>query len=154
MGREFEPAAFKYQDKLKENLLRTTAGNYIRLKTACYTIKGEEEYLNLTQDKLEEGLIKLKNSSYCLFDSIENVLPDDCFVATAVYGNAHAPQVEALREFRDNVLMQNKMGRAFVNFYYSGAGEKTANFIKEHLPSAIPPIRKGLDTLVEKYRTF
>ena len=154
MGREFEPASFKEQDRLNKNLLKTTAGNYIRLKSAFYTIDGRDYGLNKVQDRLEDGLIKLNDNSYSPFDSIEKVQEDDCFVATAVYGNSHAPQVEVLREFRDNVLMQNKMGRAFVNFYYSGAGEKTANFIKEHLPSAIPPIRKGLDTLVEKYRTF
>jgi hypothetical protein len=139
---------------LDENFLRTTAGNYIRLKTSLYTIDGKERELNKVQDRLEDGFVKLLDDSYAPFDSIENVQEEDCFVATAVYGDINAPQVQALRDFRDNVLMNNKMGRAFVNFYYSGAGEKTANFIKEHLPSAISPIRKGLDTLVEKYKKF
>ena len=76
-----------------------------------------------------------------------------CFVATVVYGDINAPQVEALRGFRDNVLMQSELGKTFVNFYYSGAGEKTANLIKKHLPSTIPSIRKGLDALIERYST-
>jgi len=71
-----------------------------------------------------------------------------CFVATVVYLSVTAPQVEALRDYRDNVLMKSSVGRAFVDFYYSGAGEKTADFIKRQLPSTIPLIRRGLDRLV------
>ena len=81
----------------------------------------------------------------------EEYARDDCFVATAVYGDRNAPQVEALREFRDNVLMQDPMVKVFVAFYYGGAGKRTANFIREHLPSTIPAIRKGLDVLVGRY---
>jgi hypothetical protein len=75
---------------------------------------------------------------------------DECFVATAVYGDAHAPQVEALRTFRDMVLKNSAPGRAFIELYYSGTGKKAAHFIKEHVPSAIPVISKGLDALVER----
>lgn len=88
-----------------------------------------------------------KHSKKGIFDG------DPCFVATAVYGDNNAPQVQTLREFRDKVLMMSNIGRSFVNFYYSGAGRKTANFIKNHLPSTIPTIRRGLDVLVERYST-
>ena len=74
-----------------------------------------------------------------------------CFVATAVYGDIDAPQVQVLREFRDDVLMRNEVGRTAVNFYYSGFGEGFANFIKTHTPSTIPLIRRGLDSLVKRY---
>jgi hypothetical protein len=47
--------------------------------------------------------------------------------------------------------MRSAAGRALVDFYYSGAGRRTAGFVREHLPSAIPAIRKGLDALVEIY---
>lgn len=74
----------------------------------------------------------------------------DCFIATTVYCNPDAPQVEALRQFRDNCLSKASWGRALVAVYYSGAGKSTADFIKNHLSSAIPVIRRGLDFLVEK----
>ena len=76
---------------------------------------------------------------------------DSCFVATAVYGDGNAPPVEILREYRNKVLMNNPIGKAFVDFYYSGAGKLVANLIKEKIPGAIPLIRKGLDALVESY---
>jgi hypothetical protein len=71
-----------------------------------------------------------------------------CFVATAVYGNINAPQVQALREIRDCILMKNYFGKEFVRFYYGGAGKKAAEVIKNNLPSVIPAIRKGLDFMV------
>jgi len=46
-------------------------------------------------------------------------LPNDgCFIATAAYGFYSAPQVQALRDFRDHYLLTNELGRAFVEFYY------------------------------------
>ncbi|MCU0531373.1 MAG: hypothetical protein MUE76_04680, partial [Syntrophales bacterium] len=41
-----------------------------------------------------------------------------CFIATAAFGSAMAPEVERLREFRDSCLLTNGPGRAFVDFYY------------------------------------
>ena len=41
-----------------------------------------------------------------------------CFIATAAFGSYMAPDVVLLRQFRDNWLLTNTPGRAFVNFYY------------------------------------
>ncbi len=41
-----------------------------------------------------------------------------CFIATAAYGSYMDPHVYALRQFRDNVLMQTTPGRWFVSLYY------------------------------------
>lgn len=85
----------------------------------------------------------------CKAENNESLL--DCFIATAVYGDRNAPQVQTLRDFRDNVLIKSSIGKTITNFYYSGAGKRTADFIKRHLPSTIPIVRKGLDVLVERY---
>ena len=82
---------------------------------------------------------------------VESDDDDECFVATAVYGDRNAPQVNVLRDFRDNVLAKSATGKAFVDFYYSGAGKKAASFVKKRLSSAIPVIKKSLDVLVERY---
>jgi hypothetical protein len=41
-----------------------------------------------------------------------------CFIATAAYGDADAPEVEALRRFRDRRLLTSRPGAAFVRLYY------------------------------------
>lgn len=41
-----------------------------------------------------------------------------CFIATAVYDSPQAPEIESLRQFRDDILLQSKAGRSFVALYY------------------------------------
>jgi len=42
-----------------------------------------------------------------------------CFIATAVYGRADAPELETFRRFRDEFLLKRSMGKLFMSFYYS-----------------------------------
>jgi hypothetical protein len=42
-----------------------------------------------------------------------------CFIATAVYGTALHEDIDVLRDFRDEYLMPNPAGRAFVQIYYN-----------------------------------
>lgn len=42
-----------------------------------------------------------------------------CFIATAAYGTEMEPEVEMLREFRDERLLPNPLGKKLVDFYYS-----------------------------------
>jgi len=41
-----------------------------------------------------------------------------CFIATAAYGTPQAEEIDRLREFRDDVLLQNILGTLFVGAYY------------------------------------
>ena len=54
-----------------------------------------------------------------------------CFIATAAYGSPIDPHVEILRKFRDKYLVTNKLGRCFVNLYYSYS-PKLAKYISKH----------------------
>jgi phage tail protein X len=69
-----------------------------------------------------------------------------CFIATAAYGFYSAPQVQALRDFRDRYLITCWPGRAFVAWYYR-YGPRGADFINAH-PFLKPLVRVALFPLV------
>ncbi|HQL64880.1 MAG TPA: hypothetical protein PLS78_03365 [bacterium] len=52
-----------------------------------------------------------------------------CFIATAAYGTPFAKEVDVLRKFRDEKLLKNRAGTAFVRFYYRHS-PPVADFIK------------------------
>jgi hypothetical protein len=54
-----------------------------------------------------------------------------CFIATAAYGSYMEPHVMILREFRDRFLLNNRMGKAFVEAYYQYS-PPLADFIAKH----------------------
>ena len=51
-----------------------------------------------------------------------------CFIATAAYGTETASQLDVLRDFRDQVLLESALGSRFVAAYYK-LSPPVANFI-------------------------
>jgi len=60
-----------------------------------------------------------------------------CFIATAAYGSAESAPVVMLREFRDQVLLNFKVGRAFVSWYYSWS-PPWAEWLEENAVFRVP----------------
>nr|WP_304952638.1 CFI-box-CTERM domain-containing protein [Xylophilus sp. ASV27] len=69
-----------------------------------------------------------------------------CFVASAVYGSASAPEVVVLRRFRDNTLRRFWLGRMFIKAYYRFS-PPVANFLAKR-PRIASRVRALLDVLV------
>ncbi len=69
-----------------------------------------------------------------------------CFIATAVFGTPLAPEINVLRNFRDQSLETNRLGQMAVDAYYS-VSPPIADYIrdKEYLKSAV---RLVLDPIV------
>jgi hypothetical protein len=63
-----------------------------------------------------------------------------CFIATAAYGTEAAEEIDVLRAFRDEVLLENSLGSQLVELYYQ-TSPPVADFISEH---------EGLRTLVRE----
>jgi peptidyl-prolyl cis-trans isomerase B (cyclophilin B) len=79
-----------------------------------------------------------------------------CLIATAAYGSELAPQVQHLRELRDNVVLQTESGSAFMSgfnqFYYSFSPivadyERENPAFKEAVKLTITPLLASLTLL-------
>lgn len=79
-----------------------------------------------------------------------------CLIATATYGTELAPQVQMLREIRDNSLMQTQSGQKFMNgfneLYYSFSPtiadlERKNSVFKETVRITITPLLISLSLL-------
>ncbi|WP_034177054.1 cold-shock protein [Burkholderia ambifaria] len=73
-----------------------------------------------------------------------------CFIASAVYGDYNAPEVLALRGFRDNVLRTTKPGRWAIRAYYQ-VSPTLARFLHAH-PKLAQHIKPILDAVVRRVR--
>lgn len=76
----------------------------------------------------------------------------NCYVATMCYGDINAPQVQTLREFRDEILLKRLTGRIFVRLYYKSSPSfvrimrkrtKINRLIREYI---LDPIVKNIET--------
>ena len=75
-----------------------------------------------------------------------------CFIATAAYGSADAPEVELLRRFRDRRLLTNRPGAAFVRLYYR-LSPPLARLIARK-PRLRTMVRRTLDFLARRAASF
>lgn len=67
-----------------------------------------------------------------------------CFIATVCYGSECTPEVIILKDFRDNILNNNVLGRKCVNFYYN-ISPPVAEYLKHS-----PFLRKLILTCILK----
>ena len=79
-----------------------------------------------------------------------------CLIATATYGSELAPQIQQLRELRDNSLLQTESGTSFMNsfndFYYSFSPtiadwERENPVFKEFVKITLTPLISSLSIL-------
>ena len=88
--------------------------------------------------------------------AVETPSGGGCLIATATFGSELAPQVQQLRELRDNTLLQTESGSAFMSgfnqFYYSFSPtiadwERQNLIFKEAVKIGITPLLTSLSIL-------
>lgn len=83
----------------------------------CYKNLGKND---LAIESLKKGL-EIEPQNDVLLNELKQLEGGGgkgCFIATAVYGSYDAPEVIILREFKDKVLINNRLGSLFVRLYY------------------------------------
>lgn len=103
-----------------------------------YILIPYHKYLGLAQIELEK-IADIKGKEYVDNYNIEQFkgfskVGGGCFIATAAYGSALAPEVVTLKDFRDKVLLQSEYGKLFVSLYwflpYPAAIIERADFLR------------------------
>lgn len=73
---------------------------------------------NLSNTETENANLRLDNLKNVFSHGLKTTESGSCFIATATYGSPQAPEIEILRQFRDEVLLRSKGGQIFVDLYY------------------------------------
>jgi len=88
--------------------------------------------------KIEDSEIDMKSQDSVVIPSDVDTIQfmseeqiSQCFIATAAYGTPLHEDIEVLRDFRDEYLMTNPLGREFVRMYYE-TSPPIAEVISEH----------------------
>lgn len=85
-----------------------------------------------------------------------NVDGGGCLIATATFGSELSPQVQQLRELRDNVVLNTESGKSFMTgfnaFYYSFSPaiadyERENSFFRDTVKIALTPLLTSLSVL-------
>ncbi len=108
---------------------------------------------NVNQNKESQDTAVNQNKES---QNISKNVSGGCLIATATYGSELAPQVQHLRELRDNKLLQTELGSNFMvgfnQFYYSFSPtiadwERESPAFKESVRIAITPMISSISVL-------
>ena len=142
--------------------LRDAQSQYFQQSQQCYReyqILIDQRVAELEEPEIVCGTGTIEKNGQCVPD-YPNTEPSSkgggCLIATATYGSELAPQVQQLRELRDNKLLQTESGTSFINsfndFYYSFSPyiadyERENPLFKEIVKMAITPMITSLSIL-------
>lgn len=76
-----------------------------------------------------------------------DLFDDACYVATAAHGDLDAPEVVALRRYRDERLARHRPGQVFIAAYYALLGPAGAAVLNR-FPALKAPARRALAPVV------
>ena len=128
---------------------KTTQDGYLRI----VAIQNQEI---MSQGSTVSQFGEILINGNCVPDFENNPEVGGCLIATATYGSEMAPQVQLLREIRDNQLMSTESGASFMSgfnqLYYSFSPyiadmERENPVFKEMVKIAITPLLTSLSVM-------
>jgi hypothetical protein len=142
-------SSFGRQGVFGAKIEKLTQDGYLRLVAIQH-----QKILSQGTTEAEFGDVLINGNCFSSFSAASP--GGGCLIATATYGTELAPQVQQLRELRDNHLLQTELGTTFIEsfneFYYSFspiiADYERENYIfKEMVRLAITPMVSSLSIL-------
>ena len=153
-----EQSRIYYSLEIQESAAEAETG---KVDTKPVNVEEIPQEITQQQKELEETNEKTKVKEIAIEPSIDekqigNSEDGGCLIATAAYGSEMAPQVQFLREIRDNQLMSTESGMSFMNsfnqFYYSFSPtiadlERKNPLFKEAVKLSITPLLSTLSVM-------
>ena len=136
-----------------EELISRANGDMYSLENEIEEIEKSSEYNEYLDESANTETQEQSISSTDYESSSEG---GGCLIATAAYGSEMAPQVQFLRELRDNTVMSTQSGTTFMNgfnqFYYSFSPqiadyERENPVFKEAVKVTLTPLLTSLTLL-------
>lgn len=155
-GVEGQPVALEVKDSSGQTILIRTVtlkedGNYdLKFKLPSSASSGKYDIVANAQ---VDGETVTQTKSITQTTQKESKSGGSCIIATAAFGSELAPQVQLLREVRDNVLFSTNSGTSFMigfnQFYYSFSPtiadwERQNPMFKEAVKTTITPMLSTL----------
>ena len=146
-----------YQWDITDSVKKSIGSEYTIAMMFHDRFQNEEEIVSFYSSEADDP----KNSIYLEIKSLQDSKQEDsdgggCLIATAAYGTELAPQIQQLREIRDNTILSTQSGAAFMesfnSFYYSFSPtvadwERENPAFKETVKLAITPLVSSLAIL-------
>ena len=154
-----EQSRIYYNLEIQESLNEAKKGI---VDTKPVNIEEIPQEITQQQKELEKSIVESKSNEMNINVQetkeieIDNLESGGCLIATATYGSEMAPQVQLLREIRDNQLMNTDSGASFMSgfnqFYYSFSPyiadmERESPVFKETVKIGITPLLSSLSIM-------
>jgi peptide/nickel transport system substrate-binding protein len=101
-----------YRQRLSSNI-GTFTNMYTFTEQGTYRLAAEN--ISGEQDSAEVDIVVLQGTG--VPSPAQQQQPSGCLIATAAFGSELTPQVQFLRSFRDNYILQSESGSAFMNAF-------------------------------------
>ncbi|OGN97129.1 MAG: hypothetical protein A2Z77_06140 [Chloroflexi bacterium RBG_13_51_36] len=102
---------------------KSASGTYAKSQTA---LSSGTQYDYKAQLKYDETVVEGTTHQFTTQSSAQ---PGGCCFATTALGTSTAKQLDVLREFRDNVLLESTAGSQFVSLYYHRISPPIVNLL-------------------------
>ncbi len=160
-----EQSRIYYNLEIQESEVEAQEG---KIDTKSVNIKEIPQEIAQQQKELDESDVELESNQEIesIGENIETIIPQEekidnsqgggCLIATATYGSEMAPQVQLLREIRDNQLLNTDSGVSFMtgfnSLYYSFSPhiadmERQSPIFKEIVKIGITPLLSTLSVM-------
>ena len=153
-----EQSRVYYSLEIQESLNEAEEG---KIDTKSVNIKEIPQEIAQQQKELEEPEVEPESNVVIIESPVTEKQSDDsegggCLIATATFGSELAPQVQLLREIRDNQLLNTESGMSFMTgfnqLYYSFSPhiadlERESPIFKEMVKIGITPLLSSLSIM-------